>query len=274
MRLNITLRKILTSYQDSSSSIKASQSPEMPPLRSLSPPSTTPEPISDRNSIGFLLNFGEEEFMREFPKAPAVSPKDRASQYNSLFPQSAIQPWTGGDMMSQNVADLGYSSNAAMDPSVAFLHNLEFETFKQQTHGWQLPADNFLPWSGLDGMFNDREVLEQRAFNIREELRCAATSQTGGIPPSNEIIEAIEYLTADIIAGYINSYFKHWHHHAPIVHEASFNPCTAALPLVLSIMSLGAMVGQFIHDNNQGRIANIFLVCQTERRAGENKTPL
>ncbi|KAB8301982.1 hypothetical protein EYC80_005436 [Monilinia laxa] len=229
---------------NSTSSIKVSTSPEMPPPHSLTPPSTTPEPISDRNSIGFLLNFGEAEFMREFPKTSTGSPKDRASEYTSLFPQSAIQPWTGGDLMSQNVANFGFDSNMQMDPSAAFLHNLEFETFKRQTHGWQLTTENFIPWSGTNSVFIDRDILEQRAFDMREKLKCAASLQAGVNLPSKEVMEAIEFITGDVIAAYVKLYFKHWHYHAPIVHEPSFNPCTAALPLVLLITSLGAMFSE------------------------------
>ncbi|KAG4028416.1 hypothetical protein MFRU_021g00080 [Monilinia fructicola] len=235
---------VKTRSSNSASSTKASASPELQPPHSLTPPSTTPEPISDRNSIGFLLNFGEAEFMREFPKASTGSPKDRASEFTSLFPQSAIQPWTGGDLMNQNVANFDFGSNMQMDPSAAFLHNLEFETFKQQTYGWQLPTENLIPWSGTDSAFIDRDILEQRAYEMREKLRCAASVQAGVNLPSKEIIEAIDFITGDVIAAYVKLYFKHWHYHAPIVHEPSFNPCTAALPLVLLIMSLGAMFSE------------------------------
>lgn len=200
--------------------------------------------------------------MREFPKASTVSPKDRAAEYISLVPQSTTQSWAGGDMMSQNVANfpIGYAPNMEVDSSISFLHNLEFETFERQTHGWQFPPDNFM--SLPDGMFNDRNLLEQRAFDIREKLRYVASSQIGGNVLPKEIIQAIEFITADIVAAWIKLYFKHWHHHAPMIHEATFNPCTAALPLVLSVMSLGMPVSKFyiLHDNRQ--MANEPLVFQ------------
>ena len=146
--------------------------------------------------------------------------------------------------MNQNIVNFGYTSNMEVDPNLSFLHNLEFDTFERQTHGWQFPPDNLIPWSP-DGMFNDRNVLERRAYDIREKLRYAASSMVGPNAISKEVLEAIEAITADAIAAHIKLYFKHWHHHAPMVHEATFNPCTAALPLVLSVMSLGAMVSVF-----------------------------
>ncbi|QSZ35309.1 hypothetical protein DSL72_008178 [Monilinia vaccinii-corymbosi] len=209
---------------------------------SLTLPSTTPEPISDRNSISFLLNVGEDEFIREFPRDATVSLKDRASEPTILFPRCAIQPWTGGEATNQNVANFGYSSNLEMGPR--FLRHLEFETFKRETHKQPRPAESSIPWSGMDVMFSARGALEQRAFEMRERLRCAAASQAGANGPSREIMEAIEFITGDIVAACVELYFKHWHHNAPIVHEASFNPCTAALPLVLLITSLGAMFSE------------------------------
>ncbi|THV48423.1 hypothetical protein BGAL_0249g00080 [Botrytis galanthina] len=248
-------RCIKTWGTNSASSIKTSASPETPAPRSLTPPSATPEPTSDRNSIGFLLNFpNEAEFMREFPKASTgSSPKERTAEYTSLVPHNAIQPWATGDMMNQNMASFGYTSSMDVDQNLAFLHNLEFDTFERQTHGWQFPQDNLIPWSP-DGMFNDRNVLEQRAYDIREKLRYAASSMVGPNAISKEVLEAIEIITADTIAAYIKLYFKHWHHHAPMVHEATFNPCTAALPLVLSVMSLGAKYSKQADEVAKGKL--------------------
>ncbi|ESZ95330.1 hypothetical protein SBOR_4264 [Sclerotinia borealis F-4128] len=247
---------VKTRSSNSASSTKASASPEMPPPLSLTPPSTTPEPPSDRNSISFLLNFPNvAEFMREFPKVSTVSPENRVAEHASLFPQSIIQPWVGEDLRSQNVANFGYSASMEIDPNVAFLQNLEFETFERLTLECQFPADL---WPGPDDMFLNRNVLEQRAFDIQKKLGYAASSQAGVNAPSKEIIEAIELITPITIAAYIKLYFKHWHHHAPMVHEATLNPCTAALPLVLSVMSLGAM-----YSKHADEVAKIKLLLDT-----------
>ena len=105
-----------------------------------------------------------------------------------------------------------------------------------------MPNENMILWSGPDSLFLDRRVLEQRAFDIREKLRYTAAVQNPPHLPPKELIDAIELISADKLAAYIKLYFRHWHKHAPMVHEATFNPCTAALPLVLSLMSLGGMV--------------------------------
>lgn len=125
-----------------------------------------------------------------------------------------------------------------------FLSNLEFQNFEDKTHNWQMPGENMILWSGPDAIFLNRGVLEQRAVDMRKKLEYTAAAMNPPHPPSVETIEAIRLITADNIAAYIMLYFRHWHKHAPMVHEPSFNPCTAALPLVLSLMSLGGMVSR------------------------------
>ncbi|KAI9650259.1 hypothetical protein NHQ30_000272 [Ciborinia camelliae] len=248
--------------RNSALSTKASASPETPPPRSLTPLHTTPEEpisISDRNSISFLLNLPNDGgFMRELSQVSTVNSLNKDAEYTSLFPQVPTQPWAAGDLMDQNASNLGYTSNMEMDPSLSFFSTLEFETFERNTHGFQLPADNFMLWSGPDGMFIDRNILEQRASDTRDKLRYAATSQPGVNPLSKDILEAIELITAYNIATYTKLYFKHWHHHAPMIHEATFNPCIVALPLVLSVISLGAM-----YSKNTDEVAKVKLLLDT-----------
>jgi hypothetical protein len=187
--------------------------------------------------------------MHEFPKASTVSPKSSVVEYTNLSPpRMNIEPWLGGlgsGNGNGNLPGFEYGANMDVDSTLSdFLANLEFETFERQRQmqGWQFPANNVAAWSGPAESFYNRNVLEQRAFDIREKLRYAASAQSIPNVLPKEMIDAIELVKADTIASFTKLYFKHWHHHAPMVHEASYNPCTAALPLVLSIMSLGGMV--------------------------------
>jgi hypothetical protein len=257
---------------DSSASTQASTSPSprLPAPQSLTPPSTTPEPSSDRNSIGFLLNCpNDQDFMREFPKASTVSPKSGIVEYANLSPlRMNIEPWLGGLASGNgngNVPSYAYGANMDVDSSLSdFFANLDFETFERQRqmHGWHFPAGNVDSWSGPTNSSYNLNILDQRAFEIREKLRYAASAQSIPNVLPKEMIDAIELVKADTIASFTKLYFKHWHHHAPMVHEASYNPCTAALPLVLSVMSLGGMV-----------IApSIFLLC-TGRTNCVSSTP-
>jgi len=209
---------------------------------------TTPDPTgSDRNSIGFLLNCpGETDFMREFPKDNTLSPNSKAADFANFIPsQNGYGPvsseLSGATMPTYNeYGNVGVEGNSSnLD---AFLRHLEFGTFEQQTHNFQMPGENIMLWSSPDPLFLDQAVLEQRAFRIREKLKYTAAIINPPLSPSKEVLDAIEIITANKIASWLKLYFRHWHKHGPMVHEATFNPCKAALPLVISLMSLGGMV--------------------------------
>jgi hypothetical protein len=185
--------------------------------------------------------------MREFPKDTTVSPNSKATNLSNLIGlEKGYEPVVGnlsGTVPVYNGQYNGYGHMSHVENNLdAFLSHLEFQTFKQQTHNGPIPGENMMLWSGQDTLFLDQNVLEQRAFDMREKLKYAGAMLNPPDHPSKEVLGAIEMITANNVAAYIKLYFKHWHKHAPMIHEATFNPCTAALPLVLALMSLGGMV--------------------------------
>jgi hypothetical protein len=106
-----------------------------------------------------------------------------------------------------------------------------------------MAGENKVTWSGRDIPSLDRIVLEQRAFEIRDRLKYTAATMNQPNGPSQELLDAIESITARNIGTWCRLYFRHWHKHGPLVHEATFDPVKAALPLVLALMSIGGMVG-------------------------------
>ena len=102
-------------------------------------------------------------------------------------------------------------------------------------------------------MSHDRAALEQVAADIRKRLESSAATMNLPNVPSKDILELIQAITGRQIAIWIRLYFRHFHKHGPVIHEATFNPTTAALPLVLAIMSVGAMVSalKFSKESNQ-----------------------
>lgn len=183
--------------------------------------------------------------MREFPKDTTLSPNSKPADISNLMSMNKGFEHYGGDFSGAAPVYNGYGHVPQDNNLDVFLSHLEFETFvEQQTQNWPIPDENLMLWSGRDGLFLDRAVLERRAFDIRAKLKYAAATLNPPHHPSQEVLDATEIITADNIAAYIALYFKHWHKHAPMVHEATFNPCTAALPLLLALMSLGGMVSK------------------------------
>jgi hypothetical protein len=202
---------------------------------------------SDRNSIGFLLNCpGETDFMREFPKDNTMSPngKPATPDFSNLLtqpPPNNFEPI---------ISDLGSASvpvynGYGLVPSLeleSFLSNHEFANFEQQIHNFPLPGENMIPWNGQQIPYMDQAVLEQRAFDIREKLKYTAMTHNTPHAAPPEVLQAIETITANTLTRFTKLYFRHWHKHGPMVHEATFNPCHAALPLLLALTCIGGMV--------------------------------
>jgi hypothetical protein len=205
------------------------------------PNPTTPDTSSDRNSIGFLLNCpSERDFIEEFPKSTTLSPNSKPEGYSSSGP-SGQHFHHMGDIPDRTSVYREYGHMIQENNIDVFLSHLDFSNFEQQTNNWQMPGENLILWSGSD-RFLDRGVFEQKAFQIRSTMKHTSEIMNPPHSPPAEIVEALELITADNIAAWIKLYFRHWHKHAPMVHEATFDPCNAACPLILSLMSLGAMV--------------------------------
>lgn len=139
----------------------------------------------------------------------------------------------------------GENVAAPRDNLETFLDSLELSNFERATNNWQMPGDEVPAWpeaSHLQPQYNEQAVLEERTFDLREKLRFTAASMTAPNPPAQELLDAIECITAHMLANNISLYFRHWHKHAPMVHEGSFVSRTAALPLLLAMCSLGGMV--------------------------------
>jgi hypothetical protein len=206
---------------------------------------TTPDlGASDRNSIGFLLNCpGETDFMREFPKDNTLSPQSQGTEFSSLAASHNGYEQMGGEAAVTSRDQFHGYGQGGMESNLGnLLKSLQFENFEQSSHNWQIPGDNIIMLPAPGGMFMDRAVLEQRAYDIRDKLRYTASTLNSPNAPPNGLLDAIEQITALKIASWIKLFFKNWHKHGPMVHEASFNPCTAALPLVLALMCIGGMV--------------------------------
>jgi hypothetical protein len=206
--------------------------------------------------IGFLLNGeGDKDFMNEFPKSMTLSPSSQAADFQATsaarsgFPSLAGPPMAGQQAFPRHYGQIQPENDHNLD---TMLRNLEFSTFEQQTNNWQAPDGNMMLWSGAEGIYLNRNVLEQRAFDIKEKLRYTAHTMNMPHQPSKEVLDAIEHITAESIVLNLKLYFSHWHRHAPLVHEPTFNPCSAALPLVLALMSLGGMVGLYLYHSLSG----------------------
>ncbi|KAK6393495.1 hypothetical protein LTR65_002367 [Meristemomyces frigidus] len=55
------------------------------------------------------------------------------------------------------------------------------------------------------------------------------------------LVETFRLPPMSVLNRYLSTYFSFFHHHLPFLHPASFNPSTVSAPLLLSVLSIGAL---------------------------------
>ncbi|KAK3107943.1 hypothetical protein LTR53_018005, partial [Teratosphaeriaceae sp. CCFEE 6253] len=55
------------------------------------------------------------------------------------------------------------------------------------------------------------------------------------------LVDAFRLPKLSVLNRYLSTYFNFFHHHLPFLHPASFNPSTVSAPLLLSVLSIGAL---------------------------------
>jgi hypothetical protein len=178
--------------------------------------------------------------MREFPKDNTVSqiekPRSSITVQNEVEPIPAFEAPFRCAPSHKGHIHMPRESNLDI-----FLSKLDLGIFECQTQNYQTVAENAAIQPGLHPLSLDRAGLEQTALRIRQKLEAAAIAVNQPNTPSKELLDSIQIVTAKNIPTWTRLYFRHFHKHGPVVHEATFNPATSALPLVLAIITIGAM---------------------------------
>lgn len=178
--------------------------------------------------------------MREFPKDNTSSPTsshveklaNASTLPNGMYyfsPDYRVPPSHSGHIKMPMESSLDI-----------FLSNLDLGTFECLTNNFQKASEN-ITQSGHSCLSLDRVVLDQISMDIRARLESTAVTMSQPNAPSKEILDAIQVIRGKHMATWIRLFFRHFHKHGPVLHEATFNPATAAVPLVLAMMSIGAM---------------------------------
>ena len=55
------------------------------------------------------------------------------------------------------------------------------------------------------------------------------------------LVETFRLPQLSVLNRYLSTYFNFFHHHLPFLHPASFDPATVSAPLLLSVLSIGAL---------------------------------
>ncbi|KAH8808572.1 hypothetical protein F5884DRAFT_821883 [Xylogone sp. PMI_703] len=193
---------------------------------------------SDRNSVGFLLNFSaESEFLHEFP--PNMNLEARIANFRNLMAVTDGLTPVVGEYATK--VSPGYRPFGLLDTEKSLNELLSTLEFDGRNGNWGIQGSDPSPWIEPGSPMNGQMLLERRAFTIREALRHSIVKINMPHEPPNEVLRAVELITAYNLVLYTQLYFHHWHKNSPMVHHSTFNLFTAAIPLVLAILALGGM---------------------------------
>lgn len=157
---------------------------------------------------------------------------------------------------SYHVDELGdyqsrpFNGLAALQETAQGFNQGPFHTYY---HQWQDEAGSLQPQDSLWAIPTDPSHLVCPYPTAPEEhdavssALCEALLAT--IPRLTQDMKTQHALTTDIqfiltprrISSFITSYFKMWHPNGPFIHEPTFDPEAAQLPLLMSLVFMGAM---------------------------------
>lgn len=206
---------------------------------------------SDRGSIKFLLNGGTDSFTEDF-LLPPRSDRTRGLEYHHQQEEAE-----SSTLAFEQKADAGSLAPAfvELDPnSLSFFQ----DTFIEFINGPFGDKSSFDPYAGemmeyptvLHGHEQNLAFPEQQPFEPEKPYAAAMIqailSRAWSVPLDAKVHEEIStnltfLLTTARIQKFVALYFKFWHANCTILHPPSFNPETIALPLLTSVVFMGAM---------------------------------
>lgn len=217
------------------------------------------EPPSDRGSIKFLLNAGTDSFTEHF-RLPPRSDRARGLVYHNQYKQNGLE---GGEssLFPYNVEasrqDYAPSFVDSDPSSLQFFQDTFVDFFNgpfgdgskavQDPYAGGIAYQTVIP-SGQNlsvAMPGEQPILEpERPFATALIQSILARAWTVPLEPKaqEEIPANLNFLlTTARIRKFTSLYFKFWHPNCPLLHMPSFDLETVSLPLLASVVFMGAM---------------------------------
>lgn len=227
------------------------------------------EQSSDRGSIKFLLNAGTDSFTEQF-RLPPRSDRARGLEYhNRMGLREVVSPGLPYNM--ENYQPNNFPEFFESDQvSMSFFHNAFVSFFNGpfgdphkplgDPYASDVPYPAVMPGQDPNGEVpGPTVVLEQdpnmtfseqlpyepeRPFAVAmaRSILTRALSFPLDTKSQQEVSTNVNFLlTTARIRKFVSMYFKYWHPSCPILHKPSFDPDSAPLPLLASVVFMGAM---------------------------------
>lgn len=89
-----------------------------------------------------------------------------------------------------------------------------------------------------------------------DHLTFLALSISKDVPefdPANSLAQGLTLLEPGSVQKYVTLYFREWHQHSPVIHKATFDPNYVPLPLLLTMVLIGALYSSSRENTDKAR---------------------
>lgn len=149
----------------------------------------------------------------------------------------------------------------ALDPAISAARALvspelsSLATFPptNATSGLVTP-DSYSPYPPLSAVMSSTSQLTKSSRPIQQAMKQASVPQITTdeqmrrllaniehFDSTNVVSETVQMPEAAVLNRYLSTYFTLFHHHLPFLHPASFDPAQVCSPLLLAVLSVGAL---------------------------------
>lgn len=221
------------------------------------------EKPSDRGSIKFLLNGGMDSFTEQF-RLPPSTDRARGLEYHNQkgfeeaersilgYPIKEEQPEYTPALIEPDPATLSFFQ----DNFISFLHGPFGDPNKDPNpYGSEIAYQALLPPGQDPNLTLPGEQPShdfERPFAIALIHAILTRAWTVLLDPraQEEMSANVHFLlTTARIQKFVSLYFKFWHPNCPIIHIASFDPEMVSLPLLASVVFMGAIYSDDMRES-------------------------
>lgn len=217
------------------------------------------EPSSDRGSIKFLLNGGTDSFTEHFHLPPHTD-RARGLEYHNQKGFEEAEMSILGYPERSNQPDYAPTFVGSDPAALSFFQDTFINFFQGPFPLGEPPRtmeEHYRSETPYDPRMSQGQLSHEPEKPFAMALVQAILSKAWTVPLEPKIQEEISMnihflLTTSRIRKFVSLYSKFWHPNCPLVHIASFDPEIASLPLLASIVFMGAI---YSDDMGESRIA-------------------
>ena len=202
------------------------------------------------SSVVFLLSENYEQVFSKFNFPEPATPNRRTANWRDAYNSSAQTPFRGLDEDFVNsVLDFDFFALPSCGPSTRWqreeveIQDTVYEVFALPSCGPSTRCASVEPQDAI--LTEDTASLQSTAAEIEVILRRVMTAPSLQALSKDERAEIYQQLqdlcSSAHVSRFVAYYFDIWHRNCRIVHRPSFGLNTCHEPLVLAVISLGAM---------------------------------